>query len=222
MEKYLRNRFGTLAFHDSDFFLTSEAKRWSKTSPQHVDRTTLARLFPGDFIDLSFAIVRHPLPRLVSAFHFQLEVEQTLPANMDFSSWLLEIRDKHMKSPFTYDNHIRPMDDIVPDTAKIFHIENGLDDVINWLDETVGPSTFTGGIERLNERGTHTQKKIARATPTPEDITVLSELYAKDFDRFGYDPQKSTGIEGSGLTARAEKQGKFSLKKLVNGFGRRG
>ena len=222
MEKYLRDRFGVLAFHESDFHMTPEDKRWSRTSPQHVDHEIMYRLFPGDFIDMSFAIVRHPLPRLISAFHFQLEVERKLPANMDFSSWIEEIKNKHLKTPFPYDNHIRPMDDIVPQGAKVFHIENGLDEVIDWLDETFGPAEVSGAIERLNERGTHGSKKMARATPTPDDIKTLSELYAKDFERFGYDPQKWKGLSGTGLATKIEKPGKFSLKKLVNGLGFRG
>ncbi len=45
VQTYLNNRFGPLAFEDRRFLSVPERKRWSKTSPQHVDVETLNRMF---------------------------------------------------------------------------------------------------------------------------------------------------------------------------------
>lgn len=221
MVKYLRDRFGPLAFHDSEFYVFPEPTRWSKTSPQHVDADVLGRLFPAGFIDASFAVVRHPLPRLISAFHFQLEVEQKLPKGTDFSTWLKEIKNTRIKEPYAFDNHIRPMVDIVPAGAQIFHLEHGTDNVIGWLNGLVGDTAGPRVIERLNERGAHGTKKTQKAQPTADDVKVIQELYAKDFERFGYDPENWKGLSKKTFTPREEKSPKFSIKNLVNGLGGR-
>ena len=82
---YLTERFGLLAFHDNQFTRHDPRGVWSRTSPQHIDRVSLGRLFPEGFFDACFTIVRHPVDRIVSAYHFQLEVENCIPGNLPFT-----------------------------------------------------------------------------------------------------------------------------------------
>ena len=42
VEVYLRKRFGKIAFANSQFYNVPEAQRWTKSSPQHIDREALA------------------------------------------------------------------------------------------------------------------------------------------------------------------------------------
>ena len=74
VEAYLTSVFGPLAFHDPQFNRVPESARWSRTSPQHADAATLDRLFPPGFLRASFAIVRHPVDRIVSVFRFQRDI----------------------------------------------------------------------------------------------------------------------------------------------------
>jgi hypothetical protein len=68
---YLTERFGPIAFEDRNHTRHDAKTQWSRTSPQHIDRVSLGRLFPEGFFDAAFTIVRHPVARLVSAYHFQ-------------------------------------------------------------------------------------------------------------------------------------------------------
>ena len=101
VEDYLRDRFGRPGFVDNRFVQRPEAERWTRTSPQHADWATVERLFGPDFFDGAFAVVRHPLSRAVSAYHFQVEVEKTAPAGIGFGDWLQEMRARQAREPWT-------------------------------------------------------------------------------------------------------------------------
>lgn len=187
IESYLMNRFGQIAFFNKRHHSIPVAHRWSQTSPQHIDLATRDQLFPDGFFDHSFAVVRHPVRRLISAYHFQLEVEQSTPANISFSFWLEGLADTMAADPFVYDNHTRPMVDLVPDDAKVFHLEHGLDAIVPWLDELTESNNAARVIGKVNERKTGFGKS-QKVEPSKADIDAIVELYAKDFERFGYQP----------------------------------
>lgn len=186
VEDHLVARFGAMALRDTRFLSHPPERRWSKTSPQHVDAGTLARLFPAGFFDLAFAVVRHPVSRIVSAWHFQLEVERTVPNGLGFSDWLEELPDRLESDPFLHDNHTRPMDEMVPEGAEIFHVEHDLNAIVHWLDLATGRRDGPRGIGRSNPRGGHGAKGSAKVTPDARDLDIIAGLYARDFDRFGY------------------------------------
>jgi Sulfotransferase family len=85
---YLAQHFGPLALHDPQFSGLAPTARWSRTSPQHLDAQTYARLFPPGFLNGSFAVVRHPVDRLVSVFHFQREIEGRIAAECSLEAWV--------------------------------------------------------------------------------------------------------------------------------------
>jgi hypothetical protein len=188
---YLRERFGKVAFSDTRYTQRDKARTWSKTSPQHIDSESLSRLFPPGFFDATFAIVRHPVPRLVSAYHFQLEVEKSISAQVLFSDWLEDIAELRRTNPFLYDNHVRPMTEIVPEDAQIFHLEHGLDALIPWFDAVTGEKAAPRAIRKINEKGAYSGVKSVRITPGAGDLAQIAEIYAADFARFGYDPEDS-------------------------------
>ena len=133
--------------------ITGRLGRWSRTSPQHIDRASLERLIPASFFDVSFTIVRHPVARIVSAFHFQLEVERAIPADTRFSYWLEELRDLLDEEGFVYDNHLRPQAAFVPEGATVFRLEDGLDAVLSWLAEETGGTPPSRQAARDNVTG---------------------------------------------------------------------
>lgn len=187
VEDYLAARFGPIAFRDTRHRLLAAERRWTRTSPQHVDRASLGRLFPPGFFDHVFTVVRHPVARLVSCWHFQLEVERAIASGITFSDWLLELEEIWAEQPFGFDNHTRPMVDLVPEGARIFHLEHGLDAIIPWLDSITGTAAGARAMPHSNERGAHGGSKAsAKVVPTAFDLTVIERLYAADFERFGY------------------------------------
>lgn len=183
---YLKERFGLIAFQDGRHTRHEPGTVWSRTSPQHIDRQSLGRLFPNGFFDACFTIVRHPVSRIVSAYHFQLEVEQLVPESTDFSEWLHDIIDMRAENPFLFDNHVRPMVDIVPEGATVFHMEHGLDALVPWFDALTGRKDAPRALPRINDRGAYRSVSTERARPTEADLAIIAREYAEDFARFGY------------------------------------
>lgn len=181
-------RFGTVAFADRKHLAQPAARRWTRTSPQHVDREALARLIPPEMFDACFTIVRHPVARLVSVYHFQKEVEKLIPADLGFSDWLGQLEAGGGEDPFRYDNHLRPMTDFVPEGATVFHLEHGVDALIPWLDAVVGDRAGPRAIPHENTRGQYVRAASDRVRPGASEVGRIARLYAEDFRRFGYDP----------------------------------
>lgn len=189
VETYLQDRFKTIAFFDKKHHYVPSPLRWSRTSPQHIHLDVLNRLFPKGFFDHSFAVVRHPLARIVSAYHFQLEVERSSAARAGFSDWLDVLPEIMEEDPFAFDNHIRPMVELVPEGAKIFHLEHGIDALVPWFDELTGNKNGPRALRKTNERKTRGTGE-SRVKPSSTDIDRITTLFAADFERFGYAPDE--------------------------------
>lgn len=185
---YLTERFGSLAFNDSQHTSQPVAARWSRTSPQHIDRVSLARLFPADFFDAVFTIVRHPVARLISAYHFQHDVEKSIPEQVGFSEWLVDIEERLAEDPFVFDNHVRPMTDIVPEEAQVFHMEHGLDALVGWFDTLTGRADGPRAIPKINQHGQYGGNGGQKVVPSDSDLGRIAAFYQADFSRFGYVP----------------------------------
>lgn len=188
---YLEERFGPLGFHDNNFTRHEKAGRWSKTSPQHIDWASLQHLLPEAMLDAVFAVVRHPVARVVSAYHFQVEVECAVPRTTTFSSWLKHQFERCETDSFTADNHVRPQIDLMPENCTVFHLEHGLDAIVPYLDGLAGESSGPRAIGHVNKRASRGQKRAAvEQSPNAADMALIRELYARDFERFGYDPER--------------------------------
>lgn len=196
--RYLEARFGPPALSDRQFRTVPEALRWTRSSPQHIPCDALARLFPPGFFDASFAVIRHPVDRLASVFLFQREKEGTIPPDLGFADWLGRIAADRTRDPFAFDNHTRPMTDFVPEDAVLFRLEDGVEAVEAWCDATFGAQEGlpTGAdpvrIPRVNTRYRRLKEAGPDALPvppfvvTPADRALVADLFAVDFDRFGY------------------------------------
>jgi sulfotransferase famil protein len=194
MEDYLSERFGPLAFINREHY--KEPRNWSKTSPQHIAADDLGRLFPQDFFIARFALVRHPLSRLRSVFRFQQDWENRIPPETPFADWLKDLPDARFRRSYALDNHMRPMTELVPEDARIFRIEDGVEGVIDWLDELAGgcdgprtmpvTNTYAGLMQITGKAGRET-------VITEEHRDLVARLYAGDFARFGYDPASLPG-----------------------------
>ena len=177
VEDYLIARFGPLAMLDRRFLAAPPETRWSRTSPQHVDWQSLQTILPATMIDAVFTVVRHPVARAESAFHFQIGVERSIPPETRFSDWLREQIAMMRADPFVLDGHMRPQTDFVPEGAAVFHMEHGLDALIPWLDAVAGNSRRAARHRPFQQAqrsgpGPGQAGAPARAKPDPEDITL--------------------------------------------------
>ncbi|WP_413873601.1 sulfotransferase family 2 domain-containing protein [Albidovulum sp.] len=186
VEAYLARRFGTLAFVNTRFLADPEPQRWTKSSPQHLPLDAFHKLIPEDWIASSFAVVRHPVKRLVSAFQFQVEVEGTVAPLWSIDEWFDDWLKRKDSEPFGYDNHIRPMADLVPEDAACFQMEQGLDPVVAHLDRIAGNKEGERSITPENVRKKKMGTDSERLKPSKETLARIADYYAEDFRRFGY------------------------------------
>lgn len=187
VEEYLQSRFGPVAFLNNRFMDLPEAARWSRTSPQHIDRETLAQLFPDGFFDAAFAVVRHPVARILSTYHFQVAVEKRVPPGLAFADWLRQQVAARERDPFLIDNHFRPQMDFLPEGCAIFHLEHGLDALVPFLDALAGSEDGARFIGHVNRREAGRSRE---AVPRAEDLALIAEIYAADFAGLGYLPDQ--------------------------------
>lgn len=187
--RYITNRTGPMAFWDSRFLEVPHRQRWTKSSPQHVPLAALERLFPPGFFDARFAVVRHPVDRMAAVYLFQLEKEGSVPAQTRFEDWLRALPDLPADRPFIFDNHIRPMVDFVPGDAVVFRMEDGLDRVQAWIDTALGlaPDPEHPQIPRINTRYRRLGGKVLEFEISDKARTLVEEVFAMDYERFGYD-----------------------------------
>ncbi|MFZ7094085.1 hypothetical protein [Primorskyibacter sp. 2E233] len=191
VERYLRARFGPLALADPLYLSKPEEQRWTRSSPQHVDRDALARLFPSGFFDASFAIVRHPCDRLHSVFLRQRDIEQTIPEDTVFRDWV-----ETLPLPgYALDNHTRSMLEFCPPGTRLFRLEDGLGQVVDWLDDLAGNTEGPRAIgvsnshaERLAHLGRNPDMPIAELD---DDLRAdIIDRYAADIYWCGYAHRK--------------------------------
>ena len=213
---YLAERFGPLAFHDRRYLNQPEAARWTRSSPQHVDAATLERLIPLALFDACFTIVRHPVARIVSIYHFQQELEASIPSALGFSDWLGLLEAGAPDDPFRYDNHTRPMSEIVPEGAAVFHMEHGLDRLIPWCDLLTGDTAGPRALLPENTKGQYVTQRSARIVPTAADLARIARLYATDFARFGYLPGSAAPISPAPQMTEAFVRGRNRALRQMN------
>jgi len=203
IEEYLQQRFGDLAFMDRRHFKRPYEPVWTATSPQHVSLKALSRLFPADFFDHSFTVVRHPVARIVSAYHFHRDVEGTVPTTVGLSEWLSALPEELEERPFAHDNHLRPMVEMVPDEAKVFHLEHGIDAIVPWLDAICGSEDGPRSIKQVNPgkaKKWRNGRRLDPEIPTETDRRVIAEVYAEDFKRFGYSLESDRPVHAGAAT----------------------
>lgn len=193
VEEYLRSHFGQLAFLDREFGKVPVQERWSRSSPQHAEAAALQRLFPPCFLHASFAVVRHPVSRLISVFRFQRDIEMRIDARTSFADWLEELSQS--SRPWAYDNHTRPMVEMVPDDTAVFRLEDGFDPIVDFLESLCSDGRrlprdvpVRNALER---RLAHERRTAVPVVPDEREKALIKRLYAADFERFGYaaDPQ---------------------------------
>ncbi len=182
VERYLRARFGSVAFLDDHFDAVPGSRHWTRTSAQHIPVDILDRLFPADFFDATFAVVRQPVDRLVSEYHFLRDHLRRIGPEESFSDWIRHLERALAENPWVHDNHVRPMVDLVPKGATVFRLEAGLDKLIPYLDGLFGTSGDCPGFARVQER----DPNLPRIVPRQEDIAFIERMYHQDFETFGY------------------------------------
>ncbi|MDB6455115.1 sulfotransferase family 2 domain-containing protein [Falsirhodobacter sp. 20TX0035] len=186
VEDYLSERFGQLAFLNRKYN-ANKAGQFRTSSPQHILASDLAGFFPMGFFDHSFAVVRHPVDRVVSAFHYHRDREHNIKSKVSFKEWVKRLEDFGAKSHQDFDNHFRPQAAFIPKKSRVFKLENGLDKVQAWLDEIAGAPHSTSIPNHF--AGAYKPPRIDAAT-----MERLEAIYANDFEKLGYTRRSAKAI----------------------------
>ncbi|MBC08121.1 sulfotransferase family 2 domain-containing protein [Thalassospira sp.] len=179
-----------LSFLDNRFLSHQPQTLWTKSSPQHVDGVSLARLFPSaSFFDLFFAVIRNPYDRLKSAYKFQKYVERKITADVDFKKFVLSLDEGAINTIGLNDNHFLPQYRLFYPKAPymVFKLEEGLEPVKKWLDlHLFGEEQpyEIGVVNDFSKRGIKVDEDLSW---DPEMREVVSKLYKLDFELFGYE-----------------------------------
>ena len=152
-------------------------------SPQHmVWEDALPCL--GQMPDAVFAVVRDPVARMASEHRWQRRGRRGTQAGkalawLPFSLWLRVMLKVAARNPHAFDNHLRPQTDFVPDTARVFRLEDGLQPVADWLRQTAGVSGLDTAIPHAIPTG-------ACAGIAARDAALIARVFQPDYARFGY------------------------------------
>lgn len=196
VSNYMAKRFGPVAFLDENYEGIDDP--WSKTSPQHITAREFYRLFPVEFFDELFCVVRHPVSRLISE-HGYLQRNNRVSKSQRFSDWIITLPNLYGRDQRIFDNHLQPMSEIVPVGATVFRLEDGLDRVVAFLDGVAGDTNGPRSIEPVQQA----DPGSCRVTVSPRDIDLIERMYAADYVRFGYKMQSShQGVESPGVVGQ--------------------
>lgn len=187
IETYLRN-IGLQGYFDPPSYMP--VRPYLKVPPAHYDYGYLNRLF--DLKSLySFAVVRHPVKRLISEYRWQMQNPGLPPhmARMGFSEFTRYMIDTYRQDENVAAGHMKPQIRFVGEkVTKIFKYEVGLDNVIRQVLKDVGLKADK--LQPIPKVNTSAPRQVV---PSDADIDLIRTVYAEDFEAFGYDPQPAAG-----------------------------
>lgn len=185
IEIYLAERFGPLGLNEPHRRRVPKDELWNRSASQHIPVFALERLIPRDWFTSSFAVVRNPVSRLISAFFYARDVARLTPLSSDFNSWFKDAATWIESRPFHYGGHLLPQSALVPEGARIFRFEDGLEQVVPYLDGLAGNSD--GPRDILPRNVGKWRLEEAAPIPSTETLALIARVYAADYARFGFD-----------------------------------
>jgi hypothetical protein len=96
---------------------------------QHFDRKLLEGVFPNNFIDYAFMIVRHPVDRLISEYRHS-RTHGRLDSRLPFNVWAHMVLRIARWEPHFRNNHFLPQANFRCFDADVYHFEDGIEKII--------------------------------------------------------------------------------------------
>lgn len=185
-----------------------EKDRWYKTSPQHIPYDHLITLLDPGLFDYSFAVVREPVDRFLSAFnHNRFRIGRSI----SFDRFVERLRKRVSASgdyfEFEFDNHFLPADRFVPPDCEVFRLADGLDKIMSTVGDGLGcrfdvlPHQNQKKYDKVLDADNPLKRGVKRAlfavSPSKPDLSdaqveAVRELYQVDYERFF--PEPTTGV----------------------------
>jgi len=181
IETYFRG-IGLAGYFDPPTYMP--VRPYLKVPPAHYDYGVLNRLYNLDAL-YSFAVVRHPVRRMVSEYKWALEKSNATAklAGMSFADYLAFMFEQYRRDENVAAGHFKPQVRFVGDkVSKIFKYEAGLESIIGHVLQDVG-LRFDGQVKLPVVNNTSGDKVV----PTPDEVGAIRAFYAEDFAAFGYE-----------------------------------
>lgn len=185
IETYFRG-IGLTGYFDPATYMP--VRPYLKVPPAHYDYGVMNRLYNLDRL-YSFAVVRHPVRRMVSEYRWALEKSTGAAslAGKSFADYIRLMFEQYRRDENVAAGHFKPQIRFVGDkVSKIFKYEAGLENIIAHVLKDVGLT-----LERevkLPVVNSTSQRKVVLS---PEDMALIEDFYAEDFQAFGYEREVS-------------------------------
>lgn len=191
VETFLRG-IGFTGYFDPPTYMP--VRQYLRIPPAHYDYGVSARLFNLDRL-YSFAIVRHPVKRMISEYKWALEraTDAEKLSQMDFGQYLRLRLEQYKKDENQVSGHFKPQVRFVGEkVTKIFKYEAGLESIIRHVLRDIG----------LNHEGMPPLPVINNSSgrvviPTASDLALIGDVYAEDFAAFGYSLEQDAAKNGA-------------------------
>lgn len=171
----------------TESFLRHRPFKQLPCSPQHFHAELLDYLFSKDFFDFTFAVVRHPLDRILSEYRMRTAVKaregQAIP---DVSRWIQSMLSRYSGNSYMLDNHLRPQIEFVKGCTKVYKLESDLPAMYGDLTAVTG-AQITPPREIVGQSAT----VGSTLSITKQTLDLVCEFYRGDFEEFGYEPSDS-------------------------------
>lgn len=179
-------------------------------SPQHLVWRDAQHLLP-DPPDLVFALVRDPVARMESEYRWQRHHRQGTRLGralswLPFDLWLRLMLAMARRNPHVFDNHFRAQSEFIPPGAQVFHLEEGLQVVVDWLAEVTGAPLSQHPLPHAIATRGAGRARLA----SPASAGRIAQVYGEDYTRFGYHRPAPEALDrGPGLALE------FAARPLV-------
>ena len=172
-----------ISFLDRNY--TLDPAPWNISSPQHIDGHSFSRLFPIDFFDYSFAVIRNPVSRFLSEFKFNI-LSNKIPRSTNVSDFVKQDL-KNIASEIGFlDNHFLPqVNFLMPNiNFQIFKIESGLEEVKKFIDLNIIGAESNEKISHENKTSTIEFSENQQFELDDRALIILKKIYYNDFQYY--------------------------------------
>jgi len=152
-----------------------------RCSPQHMHAALLQALFDTAAFDYVFMMVRHPERRLLSKFVMENGETESVEKLED---WILRVFSGVSANPGFLDNHLRPQSDFLVPEAKVFKLEDGLDEPFVTRLEAESGFKFSNRVVRREMHSGFRTPNLEMVRPGIREL--IRNYYACDFREFAY------------------------------------
>jgi hypothetical protein len=152
-------------------------------SPQHFHAELLDYLFPKGFFDFRFALVRHPMHRIVSEYKMRMGQRARQGLDIpDASDWIQYAIGRYREDRYAFDNHLRPQSEFTANCDSVYKLETDLDKMYTDISTIISVP-----VEASKSHVGKSMPAIKAGSITSRVSEAVFELYREDFDNFHYE-----------------------------------